>query len=278
MPWLLVLLLSIGVVRADAPWTERLARVDALLLTSPADPDLLIARAQLLRRAGRLREAEMTLDAAEAAPGARVERAQLAMARDDTEAALAALKGLRSRTALVLLAELLEASEPAAALEALDAAIEARPDPDLHLRRARLAHRLGRSAEALDGLERGIDALDSAVVLRLERAKIAMEAGEEELAFVEATALLRHDPGRPEWLLLQADAMEVMGHDPGPGRRAALLSARQRLDARPNDLNRLALARALHAAGRSQDARPLLLALDPALPGVPELLAETESP
>ncbi len=281
MRWLafaVVLLAPSGFALADAPFSERLARVDAQLLARPSDPDLLIARAELLRRAGRLVEAEHTLAVAGDAPGARVERARLAMALGDAEGALAALDGLTTRTAHVLRSELLAANEPERALEALDAAIAARPDPDLHLRRARLAHRLGRSVEALDVLEGGIDALGGAVVLRLERARIAMEAGEEELAFLEATALLRHDAGRPDWLLLQADAMEAMGHDPVPARKAALLSARERLDARPSDLNRFALARALYADGQSASARSLALTLDRSLPGVAELLEETESP
>lgn len=276
MRWLLILLLSAGLVWADAPLSDRLARVDAQLLSRPADPDLLVARARLLRESGRLEEAERSLDAAEPTAEVRVERARLAVARRDTPGALAALDGVPTRAARVLLAELLEADEPEAALSALDAALALRPDPDLHLRRARLAQRLGRSTDALDELKQGIDALDGAIVLRLERARIAMEAGQGELALHEATALLRHDAGRPDWLLLQADAKEAMGQDPVPARRAALASAQERLDARPTDLNRLALARALLAVGRPTEARRMLLELELALPDVEELLERVE--
>jgi tetratricopeptide (TPR) repeat protein len=274
MSWLLVLLL--GVAHADAPWADRLASIDTQLLASPDDIDLKIARAELLRRAGQLDEAQASLDGVDH-DAARLERARIEAARGDAKAALTHLDGLELRAASILRAELLTDSAPVDALAAYDAALGLRPDPDLHLRRARIAHGLKR-ADTLDVLAAGIDELGGAVVLRLERMKLAMASNEPMVAFLEATILLGQDPGRPDWLLGQADALEAMGHDVKATRNAALITARQRLDRRNTALNRLALARALEANGRNTEARDIARSLDQDLPGVRDLLASLETP
>ncbi len=273
---MLLLLLMLGTAHADAPWAERVARIDTQLMARPGDPGLLMSRAPPRRRAGQLDDAMASLQDVDT-PAASLERARIEAARGSAEAALPHLQGLDGAAAHTLRGDLLVTTSPDDAIAAWDAALQTRPDPDLHLRRARLAHRQGRS-DTLDVLGRGVRTLSGAVVLRLERAHLAMDLDEPMVAFLEATALLGQDPGRPDWLLLQADALDALGRDGSAHRVAALTTARQRLARRATALNRLGLALALLANDRADEARALAIDLDPDLPGVRALLAATESP
>lgn len=274
MSVLLLLLLSIAPALADAPYADRLARVDAQLLLSPDDPSLLTKRGRLLRRAGRLDEAEAALRKAGDLPDARVELAELHRARGDDAQALASLEGLDHRGAWILRGDLLKERQPTDALAAWDRALARGQDPDLHLRRARLAASLGRVDDSLAVLRAAIDQLGGAIVLRLERARIALDGGRPEVARIEATALLTLSPDRSDWHLLQADAEEALGRDPIPTRQQALALARQRLETRPTDLNRVAVVRALLALDQTDDARALLSTLGDNLAEVRALKAE----
>ncbi len=272
LPAAAILALLIWTPRSAAadPGVEReLRELTDRLAVTPADPRLLLARAELSGRLGRFDDAQADLDLAEVSGGDRgrvdlVRAVTLAAAgRDDRAVRLlegsVALMAPRDRArAYALLATLHERFDRVDdAVLAYDRALELRPDVQLHLSRGRLLRGVGRITEAIAGLEEGVIALGGAAVLRAQLIELYLASRAPHDAIAHVDVLLASARAKSRWLLLRGQAYDQAG-DPRRARadrEAALADADRVLARRGSATARLARARALHALGRDAEAR-----------------------
>jgi tetratricopeptide (TPR) repeat protein len=253
------------VARAHEGLERELEAADATVRARPGDPQALLARAALLRRAGDAARALADLDVASAiAPALRevsLERGLL-LAAVDARRAEAELDrfladGPPTVAALVARAALRERAHRLAEARAdWDAAFRLRPDPDAALARGRLDETLGDLGRAAAGYEEALHALGGAVVVRIALVRVEIARGR----FSHARALV--DEGmaqaaqKAEWLLLRADVDDAAGQRAAAARtrRAALDEIDASLARKRTPLRLLTRARALIALGRRVDA------------------------
>ncbi|RLB56699.1 MAG: hypothetical protein DRJ42_02625 [Deltaproteobacteria bacterium] len=258
-----------GSAAADPGVERELRELTDRLAVTPADPRLLLARAELSGRLGRFDDAQADLDLAEVSGG---DRGRVDLLRAVTfadagrfEQAVRLLEGSvtlmapRDRaSAYALLATLHERFDRIDdAVLAYDRALELRPDVQLHLSRGRLLRGVGRVTEAIAGLEEGVIALAGAAVLRAQLIEIYLAAGMPRGAIGHAGVLITSARAKSRWLLLRGQAYDLAG-DPRRARidrEAALADAERVLSRRGSATARLARARALSALGRDAEAR-----------------------
>lgn len=229
------------------------ARADALLAGWPRDRALSVELSLLLAEAGQVQRGLACLDAAlrlhptDATLLAQRGRLRLALADltgAEADARQALAGGLRTTGVLTLLATVLaQSAQPEAAQEAailLDIALDLDPNASLaHLERARLALRAGDTARALEHAWRCLEHAPRQPGALQTLARAAREAGDVELARSALAAFAR--------------ANEVAEREK---------DCRQSVASNPDNVLALrALARFLVEAERAEEARPLIARL-----------------
>lgn len=274
--------------RAHEGVGAELALLDAELASRPGDPELLVARAALLRRAGRLALALTDCDRALTfAPDhrpARVERGLVLAALGRAAEGEAELTrfldgGPPSTEALVARAHLREAAGRLEEARAdLDAAVRLGPTPDLVLERGRLDEATGHLERAARGYEEGLRALSGAWVVRAAWIRVERRRARGDKALTLVDEALAQTPAAAPLRLLRAEVLEELGRaaEARAERMATLAAIDADLRQRPTDLRKLTRARALAALGRRAEAQRevrAVLARSPALPEAREVAA-----
>lgn len=257
---------------AHDPVDRDIAALTARLAAAPADVGLLLARADLYRRAGRSRAALDDLLMVEALEPGSV-RMLVARARvhadlgheDEAEASLdRALEAGLDREALGLRATLRErAGRLDGALEDHDAALSIGDSLESRLGRGRVLSRLGRTGEAIAHYRASLPAMGGAVLLRVALVEELARAAryDEALAEIDAAARGARMPAR--WLLRRGEVLDAAGRtgEARAAREDALAALEARLRRRSAPALELERARALLALGRRADAEAALVRL-----------------
>lgn len=250
--------------------TAELKEASQALEASPEDVPLLVARADIARRAGAYNDALADLDRAECldpnlpdvwlARGlTRYDMDQLGRARVALDRYLEVASSVHGHWARARLRA--RAGDVDGATADFDAALAAGPSVDIALERAQVLRRAGRLDAAATGLQRALTDTGSDVV-RAELCALHLERSRPDDARALADEALARTRVRAPWLLLRARAHELAGRDANAlsDRLAALTESRSLVRRRPGPLADKRLARAFLALGRYRDATDVLTA------------------
>lgn len=258
--------------RAHDEPSRAIATLDAALEESPGDVDKLLARAALLRAAGKLERAALDAGLASMLDPFRqdvwIERALVAKAQGDAALAERGLSrivdaGGASVVVLVARAEIRASQQRFSEARAdYDAALAKRPDPELYLARGRVDEAMNRLDRAAEGYAEGVNAT-SAIALRLALVRAERARGKPERALAVLTDAITTQAPKAEWLLLRAEVYDEMGKRPSAARdrAGALAEIDAALRAKPTDLHHTRRAKALLALGRNEEALRVLKAV-----------------
>lgn len=276
--------LLVALVVAHPGYAKDIQKATAALESRPHDPELLLARATLLRRDGRLADALRDLDHAEGvAPNrpeiwlergltwfdmGRLDRAEIEMTRY-LDQGLTSVDGLWARARIRA-----ARGDVDGAVRDYDLALEGGAHVDLHLQRAELLVANERLDDAVAGLETGVTQTRSAVLRKL-LCDLEIQRGNPQRAVTLASDALRSARVRTTWLLVRGRAREAAGDKAGAAtdRAEALEEARSLVARKPSGAANRRLARVFVALGRYSDATPLLKKLLQSQPEDPELQA-----
>ena len=238
-----LLLLAITLGHAHRDLEIQVEELGTLLQDSPS-AELYLRRSELLGRLERPEEALADLVQAEAlGEDVVLERALVLSDAGRGEEARSLLdevlltaphwEAFRARARLHV-----EAGDAASAVRDLDAALELHVNPDLVMERGGVARALD-AGLAADGYLEALQHLGPAVVVELAAAEALRDAGRPLEARSVLTAMIERSGPQPRWLLLRAEVSEAS--DAHVDRVQALELARERYEARPNDLNQMAI-------------------------------------
>jgi tetratricopeptide (TPR) repeat protein len=155
-----------------------------------------------------------------------------------------------------------------------DAAFAVSASADAALARGRLDEDAGDRVQAAAGYREALG-ITGSIALRRALVRVELARGAWESARQLADEAMASGTFDVEWQLLRAAAHEGAAR-PGEAerdRRAALVEAERAFSAKPTDLRRLALARALLANGREREARAAIEAVLRARPTLAEAKA-----
>lgn len=266
------LAISDRVARAHDEPSLAVASLDAALEKSPGDADKLLARAALLRAAGKLDRAALDAGLASMLDPFRhdvwIERALIAKAQGDAALAERELSrvldaGGGGVVALVARAEIRAQKKRFSEARAdYDAAIVKRPDPELYLARGRVDEAMNRLDRAAEGYAEGVQATN-AIALRLALVRAERARGKPERALAVLTDAITTQVPKAEWLLLRAEVHDEMGKRTSAtrDRAEALAEVDAALRAKPTDLHHTRRAKVLLALGRDEEALKVLHAV-----------------
>lgn len=211
-----------GLVSAHPGSTQAIAALDRRVDAEPANVELRLQRAELLRRAGHPRDAladvRFVLRVDPQNRPARLERALVRLEQGRTRAAEADLDAFLSSGDPTVLAAYKRAELREAhgrfdeAMADYDLAIRLGGTPDLYLARGRLAERMGRLDEAAAGYAEGVDA-SGAHVLRMALIEVELRRDRPARALALVDAVLDAHGEQPDWVLLRARALAAASRE-----------------------------------------------------------------
>lgn len=265
---------------AHEGYALQIGALNAQLDASPADPALLLSRAQLQRHEGSFELAALDLANAILEASDRsslyLERARLWNDLGDTDRMAEDLDtyfelGGQAPAVWVLKARVDIAREDfEGARQAFDRAFQASPDVETVLARGALDESRNDFQAAIAGYEEGLDALGGADVVRGALVRACLLGRDFARAETRLTRAIEANPQRTELLLDRADVRAAAGQpiEARDDRERALRDIDRDLAQRPTDLRRLLKARALAALGRTSESRALESAVSQTSPGL----------
>jgi tetratricopeptide (TPR) repeat protein len=202
---------------------EQIARVSAQIVRAPANPELLVTRAELYRAARQYQQALADLDRASglnpAIESADLARAHLFLDMGNAQPAVdAASRFLQRRPghagALIIRGRArAKLGNARTAASDFARALDTSPIPDLYIERARATVASGGAGieEALRGLDEGIARLGPLVTLELEAIDLELQLARYDRALMRLDRVSAQSPRKESWLARRGEILESAG-------------------------------------------------------------------